>query len=73
MNRKAEEIRIRYLYRNLVLRRKICLPIEVSMKIVGSDCAYHLYSVTDTRGKEKKNSKSHSARAPYYGIAEKNI
>jgi hypothetical protein len=43
------------------------------MKIVGSDCACHLCAVTDTRGKEKKNSKSHSARAPYYGIAEKNI
>jgi hypothetical protein len=58
MNRKAEEIRIRYLYRNLVLRGKISPPLEVSLRFVGPDCAYHLYSVKDAGGKEEKNSKS---------------
>jgi hypothetical protein len=47
MNGKAEEIRIRYLYRDLVLRKKIRLPFEGAVKIVGPDCAYHLYSVSD--------------------------
>ncbi|MEJ2696708.1 MAG: hypothetical protein P8013_08660 [Candidatus Sulfobium sp.] len=49
MNSKAEEIRIRYLYRDLVLRNKIRLPIEGAVKIVGPDCAYHLYSVSEFR------------------------
>lgn len=47
MNKKAEEIRIRYLYRDLLLRKKIRLPLEGAMKIIGPDCAYHLYSVSE--------------------------
>ncbi|MEN8265204.1 MAG: hypothetical protein ABFR82_17295 [Nitrospirota bacterium] len=47
MNKKAEEIRIKYLYRNLILKKKVKLPLEASMKIIGPDCAYHLYSITD--------------------------
>ena len=46
MNRKAEEIRIRYLYRDLILKRKIKLPFKAAVKIIGPDCAYHLYAVT---------------------------
>jgi hypothetical protein len=54
MSRKSEEIRIRYLYRNMVLRRKLQLPLKTAVKIVGPDCAYHLYSQTDfERAKEK--------------------
>ncbi len=44
MKRRAEEIRIRHLYRNLILRKRITLPLEAAMKMVGPDCAYHLYS-----------------------------
>ena len=44
MNEKAEEIRIRYLYRDLVLRKQVRLPLEAAVKIIGPDCAYHLYS-----------------------------
>ncbi len=47
MNDKAEEIRIRYLYRDLVLRKKLRLPFEGAVKMVGPDCAYHLYSIGD--------------------------
>ncbi len=58
MERKAEEIRIRYLYRDLVLRKKIRVPLACAKKIVGPDCAYHLYSVTDpekeTTGRDSK-------------------
>ena len=47
INRKAEEIRIRALYRDLVLKKGIVLSGEKGraclMKLVGPDCAYHLY------------------------------
>lgn len=49
MNRKAEEIRIRYLYRNLLLRKKIRLPFKAAVEVVGPDCAYHLYPVLDSK------------------------
>jgi hypothetical protein len=47
MKRKAEEIRIRYLYRNLILRDKLRLPFKTALKTIGPDCAYHLYSKTN--------------------------
>jgi len=47
MNRKGEAIRIRYLYRDMILKKRIKLSLEASVKIVGPDCAYHLYSLTD--------------------------
>lgn len=43
MNREAEEARIRYLYRDLVLRGKIRLPLDAAKRLIGPDCAYHLY------------------------------
>lgn len=49
-------MRIRYLYRDLVLRKQIRLPLEGARKIVGPDCAYHLYSLADFTVKDKKNS-----------------
>lgn len=45
--RKSEEVRLRCLYRRLILERKIRLPYEAAVKLVGPDCAYHLYSVLD--------------------------
>jgi len=56
MNRKAESIRIRYLYRTLILRQRIRLPLEASLKIVGPDCAYHLYPLADS-GESHKSLK----------------
>jgi hypothetical protein len=45
--RKAEEIRLRALYRDLVLKKGVVLSGEKGraclMKLVGPDCAYHLY------------------------------
>jgi hypothetical protein len=40
----AEAMRVRYLYRALLLKGKIKLPLETACKIMGPDCAYHLYS-----------------------------
>lgn len=62
MNGKAEEIRIRYLYRDLVLRKKIRLPLAGALKIVGPDCGYHLYSISDF-GKENPGEKEDSKKA----------
>jgi hypothetical protein len=50
MNRKAEAIRIRYLYRDLILKKRLKLSFEASLKLVGPDCAYHLYSFAEFRG-----------------------
>lgn len=62
MNSKAEEIRIRYLYRNLILRGKIRLSLEASRKLVGPDCAYHLYSVMDVKTNRQKRSRGRMHR-----------
>ncbi len=45
VNPKAEETRLRYLYRRLLLQRRITLPYEAAVRLIGPDCAYHLYSV----------------------------
>ena len=39
----AEENRIRLEYRRLILLGKLRLPLEEARKLVGPDCAYHLY------------------------------
>jgi len=54
MSRKSEEIRIRYLYRNMVLRGQLQLPLKTAIKIIGPDCAYHLYSLTDSEREKTK-------------------
>jgi hypothetical protein len=43
MNPRAEAVRIRYKYRRMVIRGDIKVPHEVAVKLVGPDCAYHLY------------------------------
>ncbi len=52
-HRTAEEIRIRQLYRDLILRGKVRLSLEAARGLVGPDCAYHLY----TRSKPKRPPK----------------
>jgi hypothetical protein len=47
MKIRAEEIRIRYLYRHLILRGKVKVSFETARRLVGPDCAYHLYPVID--------------------------
>ena len=42
--RKAEEIRKRYQYRRLVLSGKADLPHPDAVRLIGPDCAYHLYA-----------------------------
>ena len=49
MKIRNEEIRIRYLYRHLILRGKVTISFESARRLVGPDCAYHLYSVMDLK------------------------
>ena len=41
---QAELIRKKYLYRQLILTKKVGLPRTAATKLIGPDCAYHLYS-----------------------------
>ena len=43
-NDRAELIRLKYKYRELILKKKIKIPHKKAAKLIGSDCAYHLYS-----------------------------
>jgi len=54
MKTNADEIRLRYLYRKLILAGKVSLSIEAAKKLVGPDCAYHLYSLVDSKTSIKK-------------------
>jgi hypothetical protein len=53
MNRSGEEIRLRYLYRNLILSGKVRLPFESARRLVGPDCVYHLYGVANAKKKKR--------------------
>jgi hypothetical protein len=44
MGGSPDEIRLRYLYRSLVLRGKVRLPMDAARNLVGPDCAFHLYA-----------------------------
>jgi len=53
-NDKSELIRLKYKYRELILKKKIKLPHKKASKLIGPDCAYHLYS--GFSGKESKGN-----------------
>ena len=55
MNPKAEQIRKEYHYRRLILSGKITLAQKAAARLIGPDCAYHLYAQ-----KESKKSKDKS-------------
>ena len=39
----ADIIRKKYQYRRLILKGEVSLPLKAAAKLIGSDCAYHLY------------------------------
>ena len=41
---KSELIRLKYKYRELIMKKKIKLSHKKASKLIGPDCAYHLYS-----------------------------
>ena len=40
-----QELRLRYLYHDLVLRGKVRISLEAAQKLIGPDRAYHLYGL----------------------------
>jgi hypothetical protein len=40
---QQDALRLRYHYRRLILLGRVVLPLEMARRIVGPDCAYHLY------------------------------
>jgi hypothetical protein len=57
MTRKSDEIRLRYLYRDLILSRKIRLSLDSARRLVGPDCAYHLYGIVGLKKKKRMKRK----------------
>ncbi len=54
----AEITRKKYKYRSLILRGRVRLPQKAAYKLVGPDCAYHLYSNHQTETDETSTPKS---------------
>ena len=53
MNENQPEIvRLKYKYRTLIMKRKIKLPHKKASKLIGPDCAYHLYSGFSSKNKQ---------------------
>ncbi len=50
---EAEIMRLKYKYRKLILEGKIRLRHDDAAKLVGPDCAYHLYFTLETAGKDR--------------------
>jgi len=50
----AEEIRLRYHYRSLVLRGKADISFETARRLIGPDCVYRLYSTVDLKKRQGK-------------------
>ena len=43
-NEKSEAMRLKYLYRRYVIKGKANINYKAASRLVGPDCAYHLYS-----------------------------
>ncbi len=75
MNRKAKpvedalsaEIRRKYKYRKLVMTQGIKIPARLAMKMVGPDCAYHLYSQHSGKPETGDPKRENKNRAPTAG------
>jgi hypothetical protein len=50
----SELVRLKYKYRELIMRRKIKIPQQKAARLIGPDCAYHLYSAF--QGNKKRSS-----------------
>ena len=63
MDSRSELIRKKYLYRRLIMSKKISLPIESAKGMVGPDCAYHLYSQFNTGSQKAEQGESKAKEA----------
>jgi hypothetical protein len=49
---RGEELRRRYRYRRLIVRGRLRLSHSSAVRLVGPDCAYHLYRTMHERAPE---------------------
>jgi hypothetical protein len=50
----SADIRLRYFYRSLILHGKARISLEAARRLVGPDCAYHLYARLDRLAPARK-------------------
>ncbi len=49
MKSTAEEIRLRHLYRRMIVMGKARVSFESARRLVGPDCAFHLYGSVEVK------------------------
>ena len=54
---ESDGVRRKYKYRKLVMTQGVKIPARLAMKMVGPDCAYHLYSQHMQDDKDEQRSK----------------
>ncbi|MEO5355748.1 MAG: hypothetical protein H7844_00410 [Nitrospirae bacterium YQR-1] len=62
---KSEQIRIKYLYRGLIMKGKIRIPYKAAAQMVGPDCAYHLYGTHMTAIDDSGTGKNKSVQSAF--------
>ncbi len=58
----SNDIRLRYLYRDLILRGKAQVSFESARNLIGPDCAFHLYGRFSTKGSKTSLKSRRSMR-----------
>lgn len=58
MSDAGEVIRKQYLYRRLILSRRLCVSPKSAARLIGPDCAYHLYRSHTASSRSKSGPKS---------------
>lgn len=64
INNDAEELRIRYKYRRLLVQGRISIPYNVAAKLIGPDSAYRLYASKKNFKDRKKLSSAENNKEP---------
>jgi hypothetical protein len=58
----TDELRRKFQYRALILRGKIRLRPEVAARLIGPDCAYHLYRTVGSSEHDERQTAERDAR-----------
>ncbi len=62
---EAEEIRKKYTYRQLILSGRLVLPYNRAAQLLGPDCLYRLYALTNSANAPRRRQKEgRPRRAP---------
>lgn len=54
---ESDDARLRYLYRSLILHGKARISFEAARRLVGPDCAYHLYGRLERLAPARKGAR----------------